>query len=104
MKVLNLLRSRPDGNGGPDSIRGRRGMGLFPLLAEPFSMVVAGWFFLALLWLLHRIAPAVDIIRAFMQESPLITHRLPWPQMATSAAIALILFFAAFRIVQTREF
>lgn len=74
------------------------------LLAEPFSMVIAGWVFGLLLWILHHIAPAVDLIRAFTQASPLITHRLPWPQMATSASVALILFVAAVRIVQTREY
>jgi hypothetical protein len=74
------------------------------LLAEPFSMVLAGWAFGLLLWLLHRIAPAVDVIRAFGQASPLITHRLPWPQMATSAGMALALFLAAVWIVQTREY
>jgi hypothetical protein len=73
-------------------------------LPEPFSMVAGGWAFLLLLWLLHRIAPAVDIIRAFGPASPLITHRLPWPQMATSAGMALMLSFAAVRIVQTREY
>jgi hypothetical protein len=74
------------------------------LLAEPFSMVIAGWVFGLLMWLFHHIAPAVDLIRAFTQASPLITHRLPWPQMATSASVALILFVAAVRIVQTREY
>jgi hypothetical protein len=74
------------------------------LLAEPFSMVIAGWAFGLLLWLLHRIAPAVDIVRAFGPASPLVTHRLPWPQMATSAGIALLLFLVAVRIVQVREY
>lgn len=74
------------------------------VLAEPFSMVIAGWAFTLLLWLLHHIAPAVDMIRAFGQASPLITHRLPWPQMATSAGTAMILLLAAVRIVQTREY
>jgi hypothetical protein len=74
------------------------------VLAEPFSMVLAGWAFTLLLWLLHHIAPAVDIVRAFGQASPLITHRLPWPQMATSAGTALILLLAAVSIVQTREY
>jgi hypothetical protein len=74
------------------------------LLAEPFSMVIAGLGFGLMLWLLHHIAPAVDVIRAFGQASPLITHQLPWSQMATSAIVALILFVAAVRIVQTREY
>jgi hypothetical protein len=74
------------------------------VLAEPLSMVLAGWTFILLLWLLHLIAPAVDIIRAFGQASPLITHRLPWPQLATSVGLASILFLVAVWIVQTREY
>jgi hypothetical protein len=74
------------------------------VLMEPFSMVAAGWAFGLLLWVLHKIAPAVDIVRAFGQASPLITHRLPWSQMATSAGLALMLSLAAVWIVQTREY
>jgi hypothetical protein len=71
---------------------------------EPLSLMFAGWSLMLLLWLLHHAAPAVDIIRAFMQESPLITHRLPWPQMATSAGLAAILIWGTARVVQTREY
>jgi hypothetical protein len=74
------------------------------VLPEPLSMVLAGWTFGLLLWLLHRIAPAVDIIRAFGQASPLITHRLPWPQLAATVGLASILFLAAVWIVETREY
>ncbi len=74
------------------------------VLAEPLSFVLAGWTFCLLLWLLHRIAPAVDIIRAFGQASPLITHRLPWTQLATSMGLASILFLVAVWIVQTRDY
>ena len=73
-------------------------------LAEPFSFMCAGWALLLLLWLLHHIAPAVDIIRAFGPASPLITHRLPWPQLAACVTLALLLFLAAARVVQTREY
>jgi hypothetical protein len=71
---------------------------------EPFSSVCAGWMLTLLLWLLHKIGPAVDIVRAFGQASPLITHRLPWTQMATIAGLALVLFLTAIRVVQTREY
>lgn len=75
------------------------------LVPEPFSMVLAGWSFGLLLWLSHHIAPAVDIVQAFIGEaSPLVTHRLPWPQMATSASVAVVLFVAAVWIVRTREY
>jgi hypothetical protein len=73
-------------------------------LDEPVSSVCAGWTLILLLWLLHRIGPAVDIVRAFGQASPLITHRLPWSQLATTAGVALVLFFATVRVVQTREY
>jgi hypothetical protein len=74
------------------------------LIMEPFSMVLAGWSFISLLWLLHRIAPSVDIIRAFGQASPLLTHRMQWSQMATSAGLSLLLFLGAARIVQKRQY
>ncbi|HLK69816.1 MAG TPA: hypothetical protein VKU19_40580 [Bryobacteraceae bacterium] len=74
------------------------------LLTEPFSMVVAGWVLMLLLWLLHRLAPAVDIMRGCFQASPLITHRLPWSQMATAAGMSLMLFLAAVWIVRAREY
>lgn len=74
------------------------------LLAEPLSLMCAGWSITLLLWLLHRSAPAVDIIRAFGQASPLITHRLPWSQIATCAGLTVVLFWAAVRVVQTREY
>lgn len=75
------------------------------LVPEPFSMVLAGWSLGLLLWLLHHIAPEVDIVRAFVGDaSPLLTHRMPWPQMATSAGVALVLFVAAMWIVRTREY
>jgi hypothetical protein len=74
------------------------------ILDEPLSMVVAGWTNMLLLWLLHRTAPAVDIVRAWGAESPLITHTLPWSQMATCAGLATIMFLAAVRMVQTREY
>jgi hypothetical protein len=74
------------------------------LLIEPLSFVCAGWTLTLLLWLLHHIAPAVDVIRAFGQASPLLTHRLPWSQLATSGVLAAILLFAAVWVVQRREY
>lgn len=74
------------------------------LLTEPFSISIAGLVFGLLVWVLHRIAPAVDLVGAFTQASPLTTHRLPWPQMAASAGVALILFVTAVRTVQAREY
>jgi hypothetical protein len=71
---------------------------------EPWGLMCAGWTITLVLWIAHWIGPAVDIFRALGQASPLITHELPWPQMATSATVALILFIAAVRVVQTRKY
>jgi hypothetical protein len=71
---------------------------------EPLSFMYSGWSYLLLLWLLHRAGPAVDIIGAFLQESPLITHRFPWTQMAVCAFISAILLWASVRMVETREY
>jgi hypothetical protein len=74
------------------------------IVDEPLSFMYGGWSYLLLLWLLHRAGPAVDIVRAFTQSSPTITHQLPWSQMATCAALAVVLFWASARMVQTREY
>jgi hypothetical protein len=36
--------------------------------------------------------------------SPLVTHTLPWPAMGISLCVSLILFLAALRIVESREY
>lgn len=74
------------------------------IVDEPLSFMYGGWSYLLLLWILHRAAPAVDIVRAFMQASPTITHRFPWSQMAVCAALAIFLFWASARMVQSREY
>jgi hypothetical protein len=73
-------------------------------LDEPLSLVYAGWTITFLVWLAHRISPAIDMLRIFGAESPLTTHRMPWSQLATPLALALILFMAAVRIVQAHEY
>jgi hypothetical protein len=62
--------------------------------------------FFALAWLSgHTSLPAsVDILRAMGKGSPLIAHEIPWTAMAFSFGLAAILFFAALKIVQTREY
>jgi hypothetical protein len=74
------------------------------LIDELPALMFSGCTFSLLLWLLHHVTPAVDIVRAVTQSSPLVTHQLPWSQMATSAGLALILMWAAVRAVQTREY
>jgi hypothetical protein len=71
---------------------------------EPLALMYAGWTVMLVLWLLHHTIPALDIVRTLNQSSPFITHRLPWPQMATAAALSLLLFYASARMIQTREY
>jgi hypothetical protein len=60
----------------------------------------------ALWWLSsHTPLPAsVNIFRAMRDGSPLLAHTMPWTAMAFSLGLAAILFFAALRVVQTREY
>jgi hypothetical protein len=60
----------------------------------------------ALWWLsIHTPFPAsADIFRAMREGSPLIAHTIPWTAMAFSLGLAAILFFAALKVVQTREY
>jgi hypothetical protein len=74
------------------------------LVDDPISGIYAGYSTTLVLWLLHQAGPAVDIIRVGGQNSPLVTHGLPWPQMATMVCLTLILFWAAIRSVETREY
>jgi hypothetical protein len=60
----------------------------------------------ALWWLsTHTPLPAsANIFRAIREGSPLIAHTVPWTAMAFSLGLAAILFFAALKIAQTREY
>ncbi len=60
----------------------------------------------ALWWLSSRalIPPSADVFRAMGEGSPLIAHAMPWTAMAFSLGLAAILFFAAFKVVQQREY
>jgi hypothetical protein len=59
---------------------------------------------LLLWWGLRHAPPALNIFRIWLEESPLLTHRLPWTQMAVSAALAGSWFLAAKRGVETKEY
>lgn len=64
-------------------------------------LVIGGlWWMIAKL----RLPPAFDVSRFMSEASPLLTHVLPWPAMLVSLLVSAILFFAALRIVQTREY
>lgn len=60
----------------------------------------------ALQWLSMDIpAPAsINIFQAMGKDSPLFTHAMPWAPMAFSLTLAALLFFAALKIVQSREY
>jgi hypothetical protein len=62
--------------------------------------------FAALWWLPdHTPLPAAaNIFRAMGEGSPLLAHAMPWTAMAFSVALAALLFFAALKIVQAREY
>jgi hypothetical protein len=57
-------------------------------------------------WLSGRsLLPAsADLFRAMGDNSPLIAHTIPWTAMAFSLGLCAVLFCAALRIVQTREY
>jgi hypothetical protein len=46
----------------------------------------------------------VDIFRAIGDGSPVISHTMPWSAMTFSLGLSAILFFAALKIVQAREY
>ena len=73
-------------------------------LVEPLNFFAAAYGLTFLLWLLHKISPAVDVVRAFGAESPLLTHRLPLSQLATAEVLAVILLLVAVCAVQRREY
>lgn len=61
----------------------------------------------AALWWLSSHAPlpaSANIFRAMREGSPLLAHTTPWTAMAFSLGLAAILFFAALKVVQTREY
>jgi hypothetical protein len=50
------------------------------------------------------VPPSVNIFRAMGESSPLFTHTFPWASMGISLGAAAILFLAAMKVVQTREY
>jgi hypothetical protein len=71
---------------------------------EPFSIAYAGFTLVLLLLLCHHLTPALDIIRAFGQASPLQTHKLPWSQLMPSLILAAVLSLAALLVARRREY
>jgi hypothetical protein len=73
-------------------------------MPEPTQYFLAGYGLMLVLWLLHKIAPAVDVVRAFGAASPLVTHRLPVSQLATADVLAATLLLVAIWEVTRREY
>jgi hypothetical protein len=61
---------------------------------------------LILRWLPTAVSvpPSLNIFRAMGQSSPLFTHTYPWASIGVSLGAAAILFLAALKVVQTREY
>ena len=74
------------------------------LLDDPLSMVAGGFSIVLLFWVSRHLPAPLNIFRAWWQDSPLATHRLPRPQMAVSAALAAFLFLATLRVVERQEY
>jgi len=79
---------------------------LATFLDDQWRMSGSGIVFGALWWLSnHTPLPAsANVFRAMGELSPLIAHAMPWAAMAVSAGLAAVLFFAALKIVQRREY
>ena len=66
------------------------------------SMLATG-----ILFWISKIVPvprAMDVFRTLTLDSPLITHAIPWAGIGTSLIGAAILFFAAVKIAEAREY
>ncbi len=72
--------------------------------AEPFSLGYAGCTLILLLLLCHRLAPGVDVIRAFGEASPLQTHHMPWSQLAPPVIAGAVLLLGSGMVVRLREY
>ena len=71
------------------------------------SQVLASYMMFVGIWWLsgHIPLPAsLDIFRAMGEGSPMVAHSMPWGAMAFSLGLALVLFFAALKIVQAKEY
>jgi hypothetical protein len=79
---------------------------LATFLGDQEQMGASGILIVILLLLSRAVSvpSSVNIFRAMGQSSPLITHTFPWASMGVSLGAAAILFLAAMRVVQTREY
>lgn len=79
---------------------------LATVLGDPEEMGVSAILILILHLLSKTVSvpPSLNIFRAMGASSPLFTHTFPWASMGVSLGAAAILFLAAMRVVQTREY
>lgn len=80
---------------------------LLATFLDPPWRVGASLLAFAAVWLLSSYAhlpTSIDIYWAMQDGSPLLTHAIPWSTLAFSLGLAAILFFAAVKIVQRREY
>lgn len=80
---------------------------LFATFLDAAWQLVGTMFAVMALWFLdaHLNLPrSIDSFRLMVGDNPLVTHTLFWGRIAVSITLALILFFAAARLAQTREY
>jgi hypothetical protein len=71
---------------------------------EGMGVSIALILLLLVLFRMVPVPPCVNIFRAMGASSPLFTHTFPWAGMGISLGVAAILFLAALKVVQTREY
>jgi hypothetical protein len=67
-----------------------------------FSMLAYAALFL--IFRLTSVPARLNIFRAMTDQSPLVTHKIPWTAMGLSLAASAVLFLAALKIVRRREY
>jgi hypothetical protein len=82
------------------------GVLLSTALEDPWRGFASMFGVVLLRWVLSTLSlpPFVNIFRAMGETSPLFTHTLPWASMGISLAASAMLFLAAARVVQMREY
>lgn len=75
-------------------------------LDEIWQFSGCGLVIFAAAWIVGKLSlPSSANVFAFWgKASPLVTHTFPWPAMAISVVASAILFFAALKVVQNREY
>jgi hypothetical protein len=79
---------------------------LATFLDDQWRIWGSGGVFAALWWLSNhtRFPSSSNIFRAMGEAMPATVHAMPWTALAFSLELAAILFFAAVKVVQLREY